>query len=142
MEYLQWLLDDHLLELTAGYGMWVYAILVLIVFCETGLVVTPFLPGDSLVFAVGTLTATGALDLTMSIVLLLIAAVLGDTVNYWIGARVGPKVFTAQHSRFFILSMIPAAVEVARHRLGKSTSYHVTTSCCFTGGPIYADAAC
>jgi membrane-associated protein len=107
MEFLQWLLDvvihldDHLLELTRNYGTWVYFILFAIVFCETGLVVTPFLPGDSLLFAVGSLTAIGALDLTSSILLLLVAAILGDTVNYWIGARVGPKVFTQRHTKFF-----------------------------------------
>ena len=86
-------LDRHLLDLCTQYGAWVYAILFVIVFCETGLVVTPFLPGDSLLFAVGSLAAINALDLTLSIVLLITAAILGDTVNYWIGDYVGPKVF-------------------------------------------------
>jgi membrane-associated protein len=93
-------LNDHLGELVQNYGPWVYLILFLIVFCETGLVVTPFLPGDSLLFAVGALCGTGALDLTTCIVLLLIAAILGDTVNYWIGHWVGPKVFHYQKSRW------------------------------------------
>jgi membrane-associated protein len=107
MEFFNWFvdlvlhLDDHLLELTTQYGTWVYAILFAIIFAETGLVVTPFLPGDSLLFAVGSLTALGALDLVTVLFLLTVAAVLGDTVNYWIGARVGPKVFTQKHSRFF-----------------------------------------
>ncbi len=107
MEFVQWFidvilhLDEHLLELTQAYGVWVYAILFLIIFCETGLVVTPFLPGDSLLFAVGSLAALGALDLVTVLVLLFLAAVLGDTVNYWIGAYVGPKVFTTGHSRIF-----------------------------------------
>ena len=93
-------LDRHLLDLCTQYGAWVYAILFVIVFCETGLVVTPFLPGDSLLFAVGSLAAINALDLTLSIVLLLTAAILGDTVNYWIGDYVGPKVFHQENSRF------------------------------------------
>ncbi len=93
-------IDRHLVELTAAYGVWIYAILFIIVFCETGLVVTPFLPGDSLLFAVGSLAALGAMDLTTSIVLLVVAAFLGDTVNYWIGHYVGPKVFHQEKSRF------------------------------------------
>ena len=93
-------LDRHLLDLCTQYGAWVYAILFVIVFCETGLVVTPFLPGDSLLFAVGSLAAINALDLTLSIVLLITAAILGDTVNYWIGDYVGPKVFHQENSRF------------------------------------------
>jgi membrane-associated protein len=93
-------LDRHLLDLCTQYGAWVYAILFVIVFCETGLVVTPFLPGDSLLFAVGSLAAINALDLMTSIVLLIAAAILGDTVNYWIGDYVGPKVFHQENSRF------------------------------------------
>ncbi|MBF8294268.1 MAG: DedA family protein [Bacteroidetes bacterium] len=93
-------LDKHLFDLCTQYGAWVYAILFVIVFCETGLVVTPFLPGDSLLFAVGSLAAINALDLTLSIVLLITAAILGDTVNYWIGDYVGPKVFHQENSRF------------------------------------------
>jgi membrane-associated protein len=92
-------LDKHLLDLCTQYGAWVYAILFIIIFCETGLVVTPFLPGDSLLFAVGSLAAIQALDFTLSIVLLITAAVLGDTVNYWIGDYVGPKVFYQESSR-------------------------------------------
>ena len=92
--------DRHLLELSRDYGVWMYAILFLIVFCETGLVVTPFLPGDSLLFAVGSLAAIGVLDFSAVVVLLIIAAIAGDTANYWAGARVGPTVFQ-QTSRFF-----------------------------------------
>ena len=107
MEILQTLfdiimnLDDHLLELTRQHGPWVYGILFVIIFCETGLVVTPFLPGDSLLFAIGSLCAIGAMDLTTSIILLVVAAVLGDTANYWIGSKVGPRVFAQKHNRFF-----------------------------------------
>lgn len=78
-------LNEHLAEMVAEYGPWVYGILFLIVFCETGLVITPFLPGDSLLFAAGALAATGALDLGIVIGLLTVAAILGDGVNYWIG---------------------------------------------------------
>jgi membrane-associated protein len=93
-------IDQHLQTLCANYGLWVYAILFVIVFCETGLVVTPFLPGDSLLFAVGSLAAIGALDVTLGMILLAGAAIAGDTVNYWAGNYVGPKVFYEAHSRF------------------------------------------
>ena len=92
-------LDVHLDEIIRNYGTWTYGILFGIVFLETGFVVTPFLPGDSLLFAVGTFAARGSLDLYLAMLLLSVAAVLGDTVNYWIGAWVGPKVFH-QESRF------------------------------------------
>jgi membrane-associated protein len=95
-------IDSHMAEIIRNYGVWTYAILFLIIFCETGFVVTPFLPGDSLLFACGALAAsTGALDPTILIVLLSIAAILGDTVNYWIGSYIGPKAFTKEDSRFF-----------------------------------------
>ena len=86
-------LDQHLGQLITQYGTWTHLILFLIVFCETGLVVTPFLPGDSLLFAAGTFAALGALDLWMVVLLLILAAILGDTVNYWIGAYIGPRAF-------------------------------------------------
>ena len=86
-------LDQHLGQLISQYGTWTHLILFLIVFCETGLVVTPFLPGDSLLFAAGTFAALGALDLWMVVLLLILAAVVGDTVNYWIGAYIGPRAF-------------------------------------------------
>jgi membrane-associated protein len=84
-------LNVHLEALVANYGLWVYAILFLIVFCETGLVVTPFLPGDSLLFAAGAIAAGGGLNLFALMALLIVAAIAGDTVNYWIGNRVGNK---------------------------------------------------
>ena len=86
-------LDDHLTEFVATYGAWVYALLFSIIFAETGLVVTPILPGDSLLFAAGALAATSALDIRLLLVLLVIAAVLGDAVNYAVGRAVGPRVF-------------------------------------------------
>jgi len=86
-------LDQHLGQLISQYGTWTHLILFLIVFCETGLVVTPFLPGDSLLFAAGTFAALGALNLWLVVLLLIIAAIVGDTVNYWIGSYIGPRAF-------------------------------------------------
>ena len=86
-------LDTHLTEFVSTYGAWVYALLFAVVFAETGLVVTPILPGDSLLFAAGALAATGALDINLLLVLLVIAAVLGDAVNYAIGRAIGPRIF-------------------------------------------------
>jgi membrane-associated protein len=90
-------LDVHLAEITTRYGVWTYAILFLIVFCETGLVITPFLPGDSLLFAAGAISALGSLDPVLLSVLLIIAAIIGDTVNYWIGSWIGPRAFAGEH---------------------------------------------
>lgn len=90
-------IDVHLAEITARYGVWTYVILFLIVFCETGLVVTPLLPGDSLLFAAGAISALGTLDPTLLVLLLIVAAILGDTVNYWVGSWVGPRAFTEDH---------------------------------------------
>jgi membrane-associated protein len=84
--------DVYLLDLVANYGIWVYAILFLIIFAETGLVVTPFLPGDSLLFAAGALAAGGALDPGGIVLLLVVAAILGDAVNYAIGRMVGTRI--------------------------------------------------
>jgi membrane-associated protein len=86
-------LDRHLADIIAAYGAWTYLLLFIIVFCETGLVVTPILPGDSLLFAAGALAATGALNPVYLFVLLAVAAILGDTVNYAIGKSIGPRVF-------------------------------------------------
>ncbi len=89
-------LDKHLAEVISQYGVWTNALLFLIVFCETGLVVTPFLPGDSLLFAAGTFAALGSLDVTTLFLVLSAAAILGDSVNYWIGSRIGPRAFTGK----------------------------------------------
>lgn len=94
-------LDQHLLSLLQNYGDWVYLILFLIIFCETGLVVAPFLPGDSLLFVTGTLAATGALNVQGVAVLLMAASFSGDNSNYWIGRYLGPKVLRKEQSRFF-----------------------------------------
>lgn len=92
-------LDRHLNVIIQDYGAWTYFILFLIIFCETGLVVTPFLPGDSLLFAAGAFAATGSLKVEWLIGLLCVAAVAGDALNYGIGNFLGPKVLTG-HSRF------------------------------------------
>jgi membrane-associated protein len=94
-------LDAHLTTLVQQYGTWIYAILFLIVFCETGLVVTPFLPGDSLLFVAGTVWAISGMDAHWLAVTLVAAALCGDNVNYWIGRTLGPKVFRWEDSRFF-----------------------------------------
>jgi membrane-associated protein len=94
-------LDRHLALVIQDFGGWTYLILFLIIFCETGLVVTPILPGDSLLFAVGALAAReGGLNLALLLLLLPIAAILGDTVNYWIGHYFGPKIFKKEKSRW------------------------------------------
>lgn len=94
-------LDKHLEAVVSQYGVWVYALLFAIIFVETGLVVMPFLPGDSLLFVCGTLAAVGGLSLPLLIALLITAAVLGDALNYSIGRRIGPRVWTFEQSRWF-----------------------------------------
>jgi membrane-associated protein len=102
-QFLEFLLhaENHLVAFIQNYGALVYALLFLIIFCETGLVVTPFLPGDSLLFAVGALTAQSLMAWEIVVPVLLIAAILGDTVNYGIGKWIGPRVFHFEDSRFF-----------------------------------------
>ena len=94
-------LDTHLSDLIQTYGLWTYLILFVVIFCETGLVVTPFLPGDSLIFAAGTFAARGDLKVGWLFLVLAAAAVIGDTVNYWIGKIIGPKIFHKEKTRFF-----------------------------------------
>ena len=118
-------LDQHLVGLFAKYGPWVYLILFLIVFCETGLVVTPFLPGDSLLFIAGALTASaadspGRFDLATLNILLIAAAILGNTSNYWIGRYFGPRVFAWKDSRFFNRAAFEKAHAFYEHHGGKT----------------------
>ncbi len=107
MEFIAFLIDFilrvdvHLATFVATYGTWVYALLFLIIFVETGVVVMPFLPGDSLLFVVGALCGAGLMDFTLAVALLTVAAVLGDQCNYAIGRYIGPKVFQWENTRFF-----------------------------------------
>src|SRR5688572_32342906 len=107
MELLLWFwdlvvrLDVHLAAFVQQYGAWVYGLLFLIVFCETGLVVTPFLPGDSLLFVTGAIAAAGGMDIATLMTVLIAAALCGDNVNYWIGRWAGPRVFHYRESRWF-----------------------------------------
>src|SRR5574343_594778 len=101
--------DKHLAEFVQAYGTWVYALLFLIVFVETGLVVMPFLPGDSLLFMVGALAGTGAMSLPVAMAVLLVAAITGDQLNYTIGRYIGPKVFQWEDSRWFNRKAFDAA---------------------------------
>ena len=94
-------IGDHLQELFKNYGNWIYAILFAIVFCETGLVVLPFLPGDSMLFAAGTIAAVGDMNIFVLIGLLIVAAVLGDFVNFEIGKHFGQKLFSNPNSKIF-----------------------------------------
>ncbi len=107
MDWLLWMVDfilhvdAHLREFVSAYGSWVYALLFAIVFVETGVVVMPFLPGDSLLFVAGALCGLGLMSLPPTLALLVVAAILGDQVNCAIGRRVGPRVFGWEHSRWF-----------------------------------------
>jgi membrane-associated protein len=102
MDWITWFLhvfvhlDKYLGEIIKDYGLWTYLILFAIIFCETGLVVTPFLPGDSLLFAAGAFAKAGDLDVLWLFVLLSLAAIAGDTANYWIGAFIGPRAFSGE----------------------------------------------
>ena len=99
-------LDSHLAEAIATYGATTYLLLFLIIFCETGLVLTPFLPGDSLLFLIGTFVAKGDFDFTLITSLLIVAAILGDAVNYYIGSLFGRRIFTAWDVRFLKLEYL------------------------------------
>ena len=107
MEFITFLIDFilhidvHLAQLATAYGPWLFLILFLIIFCETGLVVLPFLPGDSMLFVTGAIAATGAFNIHLMILTLILAAILGDTVNYHIGKAIGLKVFDNPNSRIF-----------------------------------------
>lgn len=107
-------LDAHLLALTQQYGMWVYAILFLIIYCETGLVITPFLPGDSLLFVAGALCGMGALRMEMVIPLLILAAFSGDNTNYWIGRLIGVR----------MLGRASSAKLIKREHLDKTHAFY------------------
>lgn len=115
-------IDVHLAELVAQYGMWVYAILFLILFCETGLVVTPFLPGDSLLFVAGALAAlpTNDLNVHTMVALMAVAAIIGDAVNYTIGRLFGEKLFSNPNSKIFRRSYLDKTHQFYKKHGGKT----------------------
>ncbi|GHV21583.1 membrane protein [Bacteroidia bacterium] len=128
MEFIQFIIDFilhidvHLTELVAEYGVWIYAILFLIIFCETGLVVTPFLPGDSLLFVAGALASIGSnhLNVHLLVGMLIIAAVLGDAVNYTIGKFFGEKLFSNPDSKIFKQSYLQKTHDFYEKHGGKT----------------------
>lgn len=133
--------DDHLLEFITNYGVWIYAILFLIIFVETGFVVMPFLPGDSLLFAAGALAAsTGAMDPWLLISLLFVAAVLGDTVNYHIGKYIGPRVFEIE-SRFINKQHLTATHKFFEKHGGKTIIFARFVPFARTFAPFVAGAS-
>ena len=113
-------LDRHLTWLIDNYGLWIYLILFVIIFCETGLVVTPFLPGDSLLFVTGTIAAVGGMNVHLVVVVLILAAVLGDSVNYAVGDYVGPRAFRQESSRWFNREYLNRAHEFYERHGGKT----------------------
>jgi len=157
-------LDVHLLQLVQAYGVWAYAILFAIIFCETGLVVAPFLPDDSLLFVAGAIAATGALEIHSLFLLLALAAILGNTANFEIGRWLGPRLFHAGGSRWLdpkhlesahafyerhggkavvisrflpiIRTYIPFVAGLARMRTSVFVAYNVV------GGALWAGSLC
>ena len=118
-------LDKHLNALILTYQLWTYLILFAVIFCETGLVVTPFLPGDSLLFAAGALAATPGSPLQVHWLFLILtaAAILGDTVNYWIGHAVGPKIFRQKKIRFLKKSTWSAPTSFTKNTAARPSSW-------------------
>lgn len=134
-------LDDHLQALVANYGAWVYLILFLIVFCETGLVVTPFLPGDSLLFVAGSIAAAGGMNIHLLVLLLFIAAALGDAVNYGVGHYLGPRVFKSRESRWLNLRHLERAHAFYERHGGKTIIIARFVPIVRTYAPFVAGAA-
>ena len=112
-------IDQYLNEIIQNFGIWTYAILFAVIFAETGLVITPFLPGDSLLFAAGTFAALGSLNVFILWLVLFVAAILGDTVNYWIGNKIGPRVFE-QDMRFLKREYLEQTQEFYNKHGGKT----------------------
>lgn len=134
-------LDNHLQALAASYGAWIYLILFLIVFCETGLVVTPFLPGDSLLFVAGAVAAAGGMDIHLMALLLILAAVLGDAVNYGVGHYIGPRVFSHGESRWLNPKHLQRAHEFYERHGGKTIIIARFVPIIRTYAPFVAGAA-
>jgi len=134
-------LDDHLQALVAAYGAWIYLILFLIVFCETGLVITPFLPGDSLLFVAGAIAAAGGMNIHLLVVLLIIAAILGDAVNYSVGHYLGPRVLKDRDSRWLNPKHLERAHAFYEHHGGKTIIIARFVPIVRTYAPFVAGAA-
>lgn len=134
-------LDDHLQALVAAHGAWIYLILFLIVFCETGLVVTPFLPGDSLLFVAGAVAAAGGMNVHLLVLLLIIAAILGDAVNYAVGRYIGPRVFSHGESRWLNPKHLQRAHEFYERHGGKTIIIARFVPIIRTYAPFVAGAA-
>lgn len=113
-------IDGYLTNIITLFGAWTYVFLFAVIFAETGLVITPFLPGDSLLFAVGALAGGGFLDIWIVYIVMLVAAVLGDTANYWIGHLIGPKVFARKNSRLFNKAYLEKTHEFYEKHGGKT----------------------
>lgn len=115
-------IDVHMAELVSMYGVWIYAILFLIIFCETGLVVTPFLPGDSLLFVAGALAALpgNPMNVHLIVLILIVAAILGDASNYVIGRQFGERLFSNPHSRIFKQSYLQKTHDFYKKHGGKT----------------------
>ncbi|MDD5192651.1 MAG: DedA family protein [Candidatus Nanoarchaeia archaeon] len=115
--------DEYLVFLISLYGVWIYPILFIVIFCETGLVVFPFLPGDSLIFVAGTIAAQQLLNVWLLYILLVAGAILGDSLNYWIGRKLGPKVFSSETSKFFNKNNLIKANNFYEKHGGKTIIY-------------------
>ena len=134
-------LDAHLLEFTNDHGNWIFALLFLIIFCETGLVVTPFLPGDSLLFVAGALAGAGALDIDVMVIVLVVAAILGDSLNFGIGRWIGPRVFRFEDSWLFRRRYLDAANAFYQRHGGKTIVIARFVPIVRTYAPFVAGAA-
>ena len=134
-------LDAHLLGFANEHGRWIYALLFLIIFCETGLVVTPFLPGDSLLFVAGALAGAGALDIDVMVIVLVVAAILGDSLNFGIGRWIGPRVFRFEDSWLFRRRYLDAANAFYQRHGGKTIVIARFVPIVRTYAPFVAGAA-
>jgi membrane-associated protein len=130
-------IDRHLAELAASYGPWLFLILFLIIFCETGLVVTPILPGDSLLFVTGALAATGAYDIHLMLLTLIVAAILGDSTNYQIGKMLGIKVFDKPNSRIFKKEYLDKTHAFFRSTVARPSSLPASHPSCVPSRPSW-----
>lgn len=128
-------LDTYLAMLVSNYGVWIYAILFLVIFCETGLVVTPFLPGDSLLFIAGAICATGGMDPWLLGGLLMVAAITGDSTNYVIGRTLGKRLFSNPDSKVFRRDYLDRTHEFYERHGGKTVTWRASCPSCGPSRP-------